>query len=400
MKDIGWTLAPMVAAGLLIAALGCREDAESPTAPEPATALATSATQALAFYQVSAGFTHTCGVTTDNRGYCWGSNGYGNLGDGTETDRTRPVAVTGGLRFHQISTGQYSTCAVTTDYRAYCWGYNGYGQLGDGSAVVSRATPTPVAGGIKFAQVETGATHACGVSYPEQRVYCWGDNSYGQLGDGTTSFRRTPVPLAGGLRFRQVSTGGTHACGVTTDNKAFCWGSNEYGQLGDRTEVPQRNSPALVADGHQFQQVDAGELHTCAVTTDHRAFCWGNGRNGEIGNGKKYLSFWPRPVAGGLRFDRVTAGTFVSCGETTVNRVYCWGSNGVGQLGDGTTTSRLTPVAVAGGLYFAQASNGSGHTCARTAQGKAYCWGFNSGGELGDGSYTNRLKPTAVAGPM
>jgi alpha-tubulin suppressor-like RCC1 family protein len=389
-----------LACPLLGVALACGDESTAPSSVGDEPDLATSAAAALQFYQVSAGFTHTCGVTTDNRSYCWGSNGYGNLGDGTETNRTRPAAVTGGLRFHQISTGQYSTCAVTTDYRAYCWGYNGYGQLGDGSAVVSRATPTPVAGGIKFAQVETGAYHACGVSYPEKKVYCWGSNSYGQLGDGTTSSRGTPVPLAGGLRFRQVSTGGTHACGVTTDNKAFCWGSNEYGQLGDRTEIPQRNSPALVADGHQFKQVDAGNLHTCAVTTDHRAFCWGNGRNGEIGNGKKYLSFWPRPVAGGLRFDRVTAGTFVSCGETTLNRVYCWGGNGGGALGDGTTTSRLTPVAVAGGLYFAQASNGSGHTCARTAQGKAYCWGFNGGGALGDGSYTNRLKPTAVAGPM
>jgi alpha-tubulin suppressor-like RCC1 family protein len=378
--------------------LACGEEPTAPAAESGQPDLAASATATpLTFYQVSAGFTHSCGVTADNRSYCWGNNGYGALGDGTETGRTRPVATTGGLRFRQISTGQYSTCAVTTDYRAYCWGYNGYGQLGDGSTVVQRLTPTPVAGGIRFAQVETGAYHACGVSYPEQRVYCWGDNSYGQLGDGTTSFRRTPVPLAGGLRFRQVSTGGTHACGVTPDNRAFCWGSNQYGQLGDRTEVPQRNRPALVADRHPFRQIDAGDSHTCAVTTDHRAFCWGNGRNGEIGNGKKYLSFWPRPVAGGLWFERVTAGTNLSCGETTVNRVYCWG---VGNLGDGTTIGRSTPVAVAGGLYFVQASTGSAHTCARTAQGKAYCWGFNGGGELGDGSYTNRLRPTAVAGPM
>jgi alpha-tubulin suppressor-like RCC1 family protein len=400
MKDVGWTLGPMLAAGLLVTTVGCREDAQSPTEPQATPALATAAS-ALAFYQVSGGGRHSCGVTTDNRAYCWGSNIWGQLGDGTATDRSRPVATTDGLRFHQISAGYTTTCGVTTDYRAYCWGYNGYAQLGDGTLETFRITPTPVAGGILFYQVEVGSTHSCGVSYPARRAYCWGENRSGELGDASTSsFRTTPVPVAGGLRFRQVSIGRNHTCGVTTDSKAFCWGANQYGQLGDRTEVPKRNSPALVADGHQFLLVDAGDFHNCGITTDNRAFCWGNGRNGQIGNGQKYLSFWPRAVAGGLRFDRLTGGSSHTCGETTLNQVYCWGSNYAGQLGDGTTTDRLTPVPVAGGLHFVQASAGTGHTCARTSDANGYCWGTNSSAELGDGTKTDRRKPTAVAGPM
>jgi alpha-tubulin suppressor-like RCC1 family protein len=121
---------------------------------------------------------------------------------------------------------------------------------------------------------------------------------------------------------------------------------------------------------------------------------------GQIGNGKTYLkSFWPRRVAGDLSFERVTAGRYHTCGETTSNRAYCWGYGGEGQLGDGTTTGRLTPVAVAGGLSFRQVSAGEWHTCGQTSTGLGYCWGRNSSGQLGDGTTTNRLRPRAVIGP-
>lgn len=390
-------------AGLLAGfVLACGEEPTAPPAPAGEANLAlASAAAPLKFYQISAGQYHTCGITSDNRAFCWGANNWGQLGDRTHSDRSRPVATAGGLRFHQISAGSNTTCGVTTDYRAYCWGYNGFAQIGDGTSD-NRPTPTPVAGGMRFAQIEVGSLHTCGVSYPEKRAYCWGENRQGQLGDGTTtSFRFVPVAVVGGMRFRQVSTGLYHTCGVTSANQAFCWGSNQNGQIGDRSEqVKMRRTPTPVADGHQFVQVDAGEAHNCAVTTDHRAYCWGNGRNGQIGNGKKYLSFWPRAVAGGVRFDRVTAGQSHSCGETTGNQLYCWGTNYSGQLGDGTTTERSTPVALAGGLRFAQASAGAGDTCARTAEAKGYCWGANDFGKLGDGSMTDRHKATAVAGPM
>jgi alpha-tubulin suppressor-like RCC1 family protein len=411
MKDIGWTLAPMLATGLLVTILGCREDAESPTEPQATPALATTASP-LAFYQVSAGNVHSCGVTTDNRAYCWGDNDYGRLGTGSDTGpescngavgpfpcSTRPAPVAGGLRFRQISAGNTHSCGVTTGYRAYCWGSNSFGQLGDGTIGTTRLAPTPVAGGRQFSRVDANTYHTCGVSYPDGRAYCWGTNTYGQLGDGTTSERRTPVAVAGTLRFREVSAGYFHTCGVTTDNRAFCWGRNNFGQIGDSSTASRRLTPTRVAGARQFRQLDTGGYHACAVTTDHRAYCWGNGREGQIGNGRAYLSFWPRAVAGGLFFDRVTAGTYHTCGETTTNRGYCWGSNSFGRLGDGTTTQRLKPVAVAGGLYFAQLSAGGDHTCGKSSTNVAYCWGYNFFGQLGDGTTTNRSRPTAVASP-
>jgi alpha-tubulin suppressor-like RCC1 family protein len=265
-----------------------------------------------------------------------------------------------------------------------------------------------VAGTRRFRQVDAGELHACGVT-TDDRAYCWGDNSFGQVGDGTMiNNRSTPVAVSGGRQFRQVSAGGAHTCGVTTSDEAFCWGVNGYGQLGDSSTASQRLTPSRVAGTRRFRQVDAGELHTCGVTTNDRAFCWGYGRNGQIGDGKTYLRFWPRAVAGGLSFERVSAGVLHTCGETTLNQAYCWGDNALGQLGNGTNTGPETchyrpcstrPVAVAGGRFFKQVSAGVWHACGTTAAA-AYCWGYNSFGQVGDGTTTDRLTPVPVAGAM
>ncbi len=306
---------------ILLPLLGCNDEAASPTGPE-APLPAINSTQTLALHQVSSGGGHTCGVTTDHRAYCWGSNGDGALGDGTTTNRLRPVAVKGGHRFRSVAAGSF---------------------------------------------------HTCGVSYPDNRAYCWGYNDLGQLGTGTTTTRLTPLAVAGGRAFRQVSSGFRHTCGVTTSGEAFCWGWNRSGQLGGSSEVELRLTPSRVAGARRYREVDAGGAFTCAVNTNDRAFCWGAGTVGQIGDGKPYLRFWPRAVAGGLSFGRVTAGGNYACGETTNNRAYCWGWNRDGEVGDGTQTMRLRPVPVAGGLSFSQVSAGEYHTCGVTAGGRGYC---------------------------
>lgn len=386
-------------ATLLLTVLGCQEDPASPSEVEPGPALATGAAAgALAFRQVSAGETHTCGIATDNRAYCWGSNSHGQLGDGTSTLRQTPVAVAGTLRFRRLSAGSEHTCGVTTDNRAYCWGSN-YGRLGDGTTSTESLTPVAVTGGRLFRQVDAGTYHTCGVSYPDNWVYCWGANYVGQLGDGTSVDRATPVLVAGGLRFRQVAGGQEHTCGVTTTDRAFCWGSNRFGQTGDSLPGGEHLTPSLVAGGRRFSQVDAGANFTCGVITNGRTFCWGNGNVGQIGTGKRTNPLWPKTaVAGGLSFLRVNTGGEHACGETTDNRTYCWGWNLEGAIGDGTKTMRLAPVAVAGGHFFNQVSAGRTHTCAKTPAGVAYCWGSPS--QLGSGDFTEHLTPFPVAGPM
>lgn len=405
-------------AGAVLSGISCRNDDVAGPVDPGANAVPSSvpaaAAAALAFSQVSASGgsfqPHTCGVTTDNRAYCWGSNHIGQLGVGTNTGpencplpsvsrdacSTRPVAVLGGLRFRQVSAGGTHTCGVTIDYRAYCWGANHASQLGDGTTT-GRLAPVAVAGGLKFRRVDGGFLHTCGVSYPDDRAYCWGWNVSAQLGDGTKTQRLSPVAVAGGRLFSHVSAGQFHTCGVTTSGVVFCWGRNQEGQLGDSGTVNRRR-PSQVAGTRRFRQVDAGERHTCAVANSSRAFCWGDGQSGQIGNGKRYMSSWPRAVSGGLSFDRVTAGGSHTCGETNTNRAYCWGFGTA--LGDGTSGVALTPVAVAGGLTFSQVSAGGDYTCGKTTAAVAYCWGDNDSGNLGDGTTGERLTPRPVAGPI
>lgn len=387
-----------VAAGaLLLAALGCRDGTDSPTEPRVASPGMAAAT-ALSLWQVSAGEFHTCGVTTDNLAYCWGANG-GTLGDGTTVDRLRPAAVLGGLRFRHVSAGDgQHTCGVTTDYRAYCWGLNNAGELGDGTTI-KRSLPVPVAGGRQFLQVSAGLGYTCGITYADNRAYCWGGNTFGQLGVGDQVERLTPTAVHGGRRFRQISASGWpgHTCAVTTTNEVYCWGSNRDGELGDSSTAKRRVRPVLVVGGRLFAHVDAGSHFTCAVTTGSRAFCWGYGIDGQLGTGDTRSSSWPRPVARRLSFVRVTAGLRHACGESTTGQAYCWG---IGWLGDGSEwKTQLKPVPIGSGLLFAQLSVAPFHTCGKTTAAVAYCWGYNGWGQLGDGTTTSRLLPTGVLGP-
>jgi alpha-tubulin suppressor-like RCC1 family protein len=256
-------------------------------------------------------------------------------------------------------------------------------------------------GGHQFRSVQVGSYHTCARSYPDNRAYCWGSNGWGQLGTGEVSTARmTPVAVVGSLRFRDIAAGFHHTCGITTTSRVYCWGINERGQLGDGTRISFRPYPAAIAGGRAYRQLDTGDEHTCALTTTDQAFCWGNGRQGQLGNGNAVVSFWPRRVSGGLLFRRVTAGGVHTCAETAANQAYCWGSNGMGALGDGTTTLRLTPVPVMGGLIFKQVSAGGYHTCGKTTAAVGYCWGDNYWGQLGDGTLTNRLRPKRIADPM
>jgi alpha-tubulin suppressor-like RCC1 family protein len=399
MPRIGRTpprLASLLAGTLLVALAGC-DDAGSPTGPESPPALATTAATSLSFRQLSAG-SHTCGVATDERAYCWGANSFG-IGDGTPLQRLAPVAVSGGLAFVQVSVGVTHTCGVTTDSRAYCWGDNEMGELGDGTITLSWV-PVAVAGSRRFRRIVAGYRHTCAVTSFDV-AFCWGDNSWGQLGDGTVTERRTPVRVAGGHSFRQVFPGGQHTCGLTADHHAYCWGDNGFRQLGDGTLASGRLKPVAVAGGLLFYQMSAGTMHNCGVATGSVAYCWGLNRDGRLGNGTTSRRGRPTAVAGGLRFAGLNAGVQHTCGLTTTGgRAYCWGNNVYAQLGDGTRTTRLTPVAVAGGLFFDTIDGGYRHTCGVTSSNAAYCWGDNGWGQLGDGTTTTHATPVAVAGPM
>ena len=234
-------------------------------------------------------------------------------------------------------------------------------------------------------------------------VFCWGWNIWGQVGDGTNlNTREVPTRVAGSLDFVGVSFGTVHTCGVTSDSLAYCWGNNDDGQLGDGTTT-ERTQPTLDIGVPGLVSVEAGNRYSCAIADGGLAYCWGRNDAGQLGDGTLVNRLTPDTVDGGHRFSSLSAGSHLSahtCGVTVAGQVYCWGFNSHGQLGDGSTSHKIEPVLVnAPALQFALVSAAMRHTCAVTVDGRAYCWGQNSGGRLGDGTEVDRLVPVPVANP-
>lgn len=353
------------------------------------------------FAAVSAGAFHSCGVSTDGTAYCWGRNLDGELGNGTNTNSSVPVAVSGSHTFASVSAGIYYNCGVTTAGAAYCWGNNNLGQLGNGTITASNV-PVLVLGTLTFASVNAGNSHSCGVTTDEV-AYCWGYNGPGTLGNGTTTNSAVPVAVSGEHTFASVNAGNLHSCGVTTGEAAYCWGDNANGQLGDNTNT---NSavPVAVAGEHTFASVSASDIgfHSCGVTTGEAgeaAYCWGGNTNGQLGDGTNTSSNLPVAVSGSPTLGSTSAGALHSCGVAGAGSAYCWGYNFTGALGNGTNTDTNVPVAVSGSYAFAAVSAGQYHTCGVTAAGAAYCWGHNAFGGLGNGTTTPSNVPVAVSLP-
>jgi alpha-tubulin suppressor-like RCC1 family protein len=300
-----------------------------------------------------------------------------------------------GSGFSVLSAGFDFTCALTSGGTAYCWGRNSYGTLGDGTTTDQRV-PVPVAGSLSFVAISAGGFHACGLT-ADGRAYCWGDNRFSQLGDGTTESRLTPVSVAGGLTFASLSAGGDNTCGVTTQGAIYCW-RQTYSGVRNPELVP-----VLVPSPASFSTINASTAFGCGLTTAGAAHCWGGNAYGELGDGTTNPRASPGPVSGALTFGSLTAGWGGwnhTCGLTAAGVAYCWGLNESGQIGDGTRTHALAPVAVAGNLTFAQVEAGSGQTCGITPAHVAYCWGENSAGQLGDGTTKTRSTPVSVTGGL
>ena len=332
---------------------------------------------------------------------------------------TAALTTTTGIVFATVTTGSNHTCGVTPGGVAYCWGDNSSGQLGNGTTTNS-ATPVPVAGGLSFSTVSAGGDQTCGltpagVAYGV--AYCWGNNSSGQLGNGTTTNSAAPIPVVGGFIFDIVTVGGMHACGGQDFGAAYCWGDNSSGQLGNGTTTNSSIPVGVLAfNGISTTAIgSAGSNHTCGSSTVDGfpgvrvLVCWGDNSSGQLGNGTTTNSAIPVGVATN-GYGVLSAGTLYTCAAEYLNGetfTSCWGNNSVGQLGNGTTMNSATPTAMSGGLNFNAVSAGGQHACGLvngTAFGAAFsfghCWGDNSSGQLGNGTMTNSATPIVVEGTL
>ena len=254
-----------------------------------------------------------------NISYGWGSNNSGRLGDGTTTSRLSPVSVIGGItNWSQVSAGFSHSLGLTSSGIAYGWGYNFTGQLGDGTTV-NKSSPVSVIGGItNWSQVSAGDNHSLGLT-STGIAYGWGSNGKGQLGDGTTTSKLSPVSVIGGItNWSQVSAGGSHNLGLTSTGIAYGWGFNGSGQLGDGTTTSKSSPVSVIGGITNWSQVSAGSSHSLGLTSTGVAYGWGYNGFGQLGDGTTTSRLSPVSVIGGItNWSQVDAGFSHSLGLTS-----------------------------------------------------------------------------------
>ena len=371
---------------------------------------------------ISADGTHSLAVSSDGRLYAWGDNDHGQLGNPDRARRSAPTSVPtpDDTRFTQATAGDKYSAALDTQGRIWTWGDNDHGQLGHGTTSGDDPTPRQAdTGDTRFTQISAGDGHMTALD-TQGRAWTWGDNTQGQLGDGNTggstgtpTMRAMPPATPSWLVYTQIQAGGRHTLAIANNGRMYAWGDNNHGQLGDgntggsagtptQVQAPTGTSPAFT-----WLHVTAGTDHTFAIgsdadTGDDIPYTFGSDQQGQLGAGSGTET--GRPVKPGLpaTITAISAGGHASFAIDSHGTLHAWGDNTQGQLGDNTTTSRAKPVAIdapASDATWVRTAGGTGHTLAIDSHGTLHAWGDNTQGQLGDNTTTSRAKPVAIDYP-
>ena len=361
---------------------------------------ATRLTVRAPFAAVSAGGYHTVALKADGSLFAWGRNLAGQLGDGTNTDRSLPTQVGTVKTWAKISAGERHTVAIRADGTLWAWGFNQFGQLGDGTNI-SKTTPTKVGTGTNWVAVSAGKTHTTAIK-KDGTLWAWGSNAFGQLGIGSVA--PTNLPVQTGVvknyftNWTAVSAGDKHTLGQRADGTIWSWGDNTNGQLGlgsltDATTLTSALSPqAVVTDAsNRWVSVSAGGGHSLAIRSDGALFAWG--ANGDSQLGIENISFGdigtPTQVGEDTHWAFATASGQYNLALKTDGSLWGWGANNQGQLGDGTTIPKSPPVWIGVDTNWLTISLGPEHAFAFKSDGTLWGWGRNLEGQQGNGTVTN-----------
>lgn len=349
---------------------------------------------------ISSSHRTVCYIASTGDFYCWGRNNVGQVGDGTQSTRSRPVAITGIGKVKSVSSGDGHGCVVLSSGEVKCWGSNVYGQLGDGTNISRYAPGTSVSGITNAVSVSAGNNFSCALLETSQ-VKCWGAGGAGRLGNGSEATSNTPVTVSGINNATSITTAGFggHACALLSGGAVKCWGYNNWGQLGNGNQTNQ-SIPVQVSGISNALSVKVGTEHTCAHLSDGAVKCWGYNNRGQLGDGTTTFRTEPTTVTGlsGQQAVSVDAGGSHSCAAFNSGQVRCWGNNSSGQIGTGSLSplTIASPVLTSGITSAVSVELGDIHSCAVLSDTSLKCWGRGQDGQLGNGELLNKTLPVSV----
>lgn len=349
---------------------------------------------------LDAGATHTCAIRAGGELYCWGANARGQIGDGTLNNATSPTLVSAGP-WLSVSSGSEFSCAVKADHTLSCWGLNTSRQLGDGTTTNSSVPVQEKTLATDWASVECGNAYACGVKMDGTR-WCWGTNGVGQGGDGTLTGIAQPTMIGTDTDVAALGAGDFAACAIKTTGALWCWGDGTSGQTGQPGAEALTLAPAQVGTDTDWTRVAGGLRFMCGIRADGRLRCWGAASRAAAGLG--YTPDRSDPAIAGAITDytRVRVQLDDGCAIRQNGDLMCWGRNAFNQLGDGTGVTKIDPVVIGAGKVWRRIALGRTHTCGIASDGGApdelYCWGLDNNGELGNGAgVTPQTMPAPIA---
>ena len=405
------------------------------------------------FCSISAGVYHSAGVDQYGKGWAWGRNLWGELGDKTIVTKNTPVSVSGAFTFCKITAGNSATMALDLRGRAWAWGFVGNGQTGTGSGLGNcRCSPIAIAGALKtFCYITLGLNYGMAIDF-RGKAWGWGTNDGGRIGDNSTTTRFTPVSVFGTKTFCEISIAQSTTLGLDKNGQLWAWGTGTNGQLGndivftnystpisvggtkktfckigggvtasyavDRygklwswgyqfygelgNDFPITWSPISITAARTFSKIAIGTDHGISIDRNGRVFGWGRNQYGEIGNNTLVSKRSPVSILGTNKtFCKISSGFGYNLAIDKNGRVWGWGYNNNGQLGDNTPVSKLTPVSILGAVKtFCKISAGQYHSASIDKNGRGWTWGYNNFGQLGDNSVTSRLTPVSISGAV